>query len=298
MQSFFIQILSLISKLTNKKVLYLSGTYANENNLAVKTAFGFWYCGNVFTYSDIAYGFANHGTIEEFDMRLVAKILNNSKKESSYIFYDVGSNTGPYSLLAATTRETIEIHSFDPVKEHLDTLLLSSQLNRFEDKITTHEIGLSNQNKDELFYLAGSGSTLEKDFIPKNTPTRIVHLTTLDSYISNKNIPPPDFIKIDIEGHEFPALQGALQTIKNSKPVLFIEIALNLANIGRDFINPNYKKAFNLLSENNYEAYIANNNQLQKVNLDVEQDGVFMYLFLHKETHMQDKKLLERLCIN
>jgi hypothetical protein len=140
MQSIFIRFLALISKITKKNVIYLSSNYANENNLAIKTKFGFWYCGNVFSYSDIAYGFANNGTIEDFDMGLVVKILKHSKKESDYIFYDIGSNTGPYSLLAATTKKEIKVHSFDPVPEHLETLNISVGLNRFESTIMRFSI--------------------------------------------------------------------------------------------------------------------------------------------------------------
>jgi hypothetical protein len=116
-------------------------------------------------------------------------------------------------------------------------------------------------------------------------------------YTKNNNIPSPDFIKIDIEGHEFFALEGASQTLKESRPVLFIEIARNLVNIGRDFINPHYEETFDLLSGFGYEAYIAHDNKLKKVDPTVEKDGVFMYLFLHKDTHAQDMALKRLLTI-
>jgi len=37
----------------------------------------------------------------------------------------------------------------------------------------------------------------------------------------------PGFIKLDIEGHEIPALNGAVETLERSKPVLCIELKFN-----------------------------------------------------------------------
>jgi len=47
-----------------------------------------------------------------------------------------------------------------------------------------------------------------------------VSVTTIDAI----SIDSVDFIKMDIQGHEYPALRGAEQTILRDKPVLMIEI--------------------------------------------------------------------------
>lgn len=39
-----------------------------------------------------------------------------------------------------------------------------------------------------------------------------------------KNLPPPDFIKIDVEGFEYPVLEGMKSTILRHTPGLFVEI--------------------------------------------------------------------------
>lgn len=298
MQKIFIQFLNTLSRVTKKRVIYITDNYINENNLAVKTKLGFWYCGNVFNYGDIAYGFASNGVIEDFDMSIVQSILSLSNTNKTYTFYDIGCNTGPYTLLAATSNETTHVHSFDPVKEHLVTLKQALALNRFENRVTLHEVGLSSENKQETIYLSGSGSTVEKDFLNGDVPTRTIQLESLDNYILTNKLPLPNFIKIDVEGHEYYAIEGATKTLQESKPILFIEIALHLGNIGRDFTNKNFDKIFTKLESLGYEAYVSYKDTLVKRNAVIINDGVFMYLFLDKETHLKNNDLLKILKIN
>ena len=46
----------------------------------------------------------------------------------------------------------------------------------------------------------------------------------LDEDIGLSGLPIPDFIKIDIEGMEFPALKGMQRTLLDRRPELFIEM--------------------------------------------------------------------------
>lgn len=57
----------------------------------------------------------------------------------------------------------------------------------------------------------------------------------------------PCFIKIDIEGHEFECIKGALKTIKKCKPILMVEYDLKICN-----------KIFKLLKRYNYQRFIYN----------------------------------------
>jgi hypothetical protein len=51
-----------------------------------------------------------------------------------------------------------------------------------------------------------------------------VEIDTLDRSMQLFEIPSPSLIKIDVEGYEFKVLQGALETLKKNRPVLFIEL--------------------------------------------------------------------------
>lgn len=62
--------------------------------------------------------------------------------------------------------------------------------------------------------------------IPPDTPAETlipVTTATLDSY----DLPALDLLKLDVEGHEYEALQGALSSIQKFKPVIIIEEKLD-----------------------------------------------------------------------
>lgn len=63
-------------------------------------------------------------------------------------------------------------------------------------------------------------STKDDNYKEQNTID--VTLITLDDLIKNENIGKPDYIKMDIEGAELPALKGASETLKNYKPNLLL----------------------------------------------------------------------------
>ena len=56
----------------------------------------------------------------------------------------------------------------------------------------------------------------------------LVRTATIDSLLHEEEIPPPDYIKMDIEGAELTALRGASECIQRHRPVIF------LATHGRD----------------------------------------------------------------
>lgn len=270
MRKIFSIIISLLNKVTGKKFLHIT---PNEHNNLGKTAVwcdvGFWYVGNVYDSADIAYGVAQNGVVEKEDTDIVVSILGNFDYP---VVYDVGANTGYYGILAAT-KFNATVHSFEPIPEHISCIKESARINGVENRINTYTVALgSNKNNLELS-LAGSGSTLVKDFLGQSSsaPTLSVAVETLDTL----NLPAPDFIKIDVEGYEWEVLQGAREIISRHKPICFIEIAKTFSS--RKFTNPHWDEIFEFFNELGYSAKRNTPNGLVDV-LDVT-DGVYMYLF-------------------
>jgi hypothetical protein len=51
-----------------------------------------------------------------------------------------------------------------------------------------------------------------------------VPVVTIDDELASAALPPPDLVKIDIEGMELPALEGMVQTIDRHHPDLYLEM--------------------------------------------------------------------------
>jgi hypothetical protein len=91
----------------------------------------------------------------------------------------------------------------------------------------------------------------------------------------------PNFIKIDVEGHEYQMLQGASQTLSTSHPVIFLELVHALPS--RNYVNPNFSKTLDFLFQLNYNIYRSDGKGfLWRVRSTEPQDGILMYLCLPK----------------
>jgi hypothetical protein len=69
--------------------------------------------------------------------------------------------------------------------------------------------------------MAGGGSLDSRAVAPISQQ---VEITTLDDDIAAASLPAPDLIKIDIEGWELAALEGARATLDAHHPRLFLEM--------------------------------------------------------------------------
>lgn len=273
-------ILTLLEKLTGKRFLYYTPSETNGLGMtAVWSKFGFWYTGNVYDPNDIAYGIAQNGQVEPEETALVNRILSTFTRDKTPVVYDIGANTGYYSILAASVHSA-RVYSFEPLLEHLTCLSSSSRLNGIEDHITTYQIALSDADEERDFYLGGSGSSLDPLFLGNASAKHIkVRSVQLDALREEEGMEHPDFVKIDVEGSEYAVLRGAIETIQTALPVLFIEIASTLRTLSRGFIHQDYEKIFELLSGLGYKSFILDGD-LRQVSAEDRRDGVHMYLFL------------------
>src|SRR2546423_2403444 len=78
-----------------------------------------------------------------------------------------------------------------------------------------------------------------------------VEVNALDDEMLRSNLPPPHFIKIDVEGMEYPALQGMKATLREHRPRLSIEIH----GIGIERKKANVRQAVAFLESPNYSLW-------------------------------------------
>lgn len=126
------------------------------------------------------------------------------------VFYDVGAHAGFYSLLAA--RKGCRVFAFEPSPRNIQMLKQHIALNHLNVEVI--EAAVADHDGTAVFDVGPNtymGSLAERGELQ-------VKVVSLDAL----KIPPPDFVKIDIEGGEYGALMGAARVIKENKPTVFL----------------------------------------------------------------------------
>lgn len=153
-----------------------------------------------------------------------AIIIERIKQLRGNIAYDIGGNIGEIARILSYNFK--QVYSFEPAEESFAKLY---NLSKEIQNIIPVPLAVSdNQGKIELNISSNSirkGQLVSGDYLDnwgKMMGTRTVMATTIDEFI--KNHPPPDFMKIDVEGHEVKVINGSFECIKAFRPRLFIEI--------------------------------------------------------------------------
>ncbi len=133
------------------------------------------------------------------------------------VVYDIGAHVGYYTLLASElVGPKGRVISFEPFPDNVRYLKRHIQINQC-DNVTVVESAVSMESETLLFEESGSsytGSLSEKG-------TLEVTSVRLDDFISDGN-PPPDYMKIDVEGEELNVFFGARSLILKYHPVIFL----------------------------------------------------------------------------
>jgi len=148
---------------------------------------------------------------------------------SGLVVYDVGAFQGLMTLHFA--RRAGSVVCFEPNTRNRARLVENLTLNGLTN-VTVRSCGLgSRERKHTMAFLPlmpGGGSLDEETVahLKLNSATALeeIEVTTLDLERRREHLPPPDFIKIDIEGYELEALHGARETLVGSHPALYLEM--------------------------------------------------------------------------
>jgi FkbM family methyltransferase len=136
---------------------------------------------------------------------------------------DIGANIGWNSLMYS---DYGPVHSFEPIFHEIVSKNVSQ--NTLANPVTVHPYGLSSKNEEVSIFLQAhdpdgqcnyGGTSLHphKDHVKE--PTRVLVKKLDDVYTGI-----PSLMKIDVEGHEFEVIMGAIETINRHKPFLYVEI--------------------------------------------------------------------------
>jgi FkbM family methyltransferase len=144
--------------------------------------------------------------------------------------YDVGAFQGLLTLFFASRAKTVVC--FEPNSQNHKRLMQNLTLNGIKN-VDVRNVGIG--SRPETRRMVGSplmpgGATVDEKAVAEllragmRTNVEEISIVTLDDEIPQAGLPPPDFIKIDIEGWEIEALRGARNTLERYKPAMFLEM--------------------------------------------------------------------------
>jgi len=155
------------------------------------------------------------------------KLWSDLSRKSSTIF-DIGANTGVYSMVSKAVNSSAEVHAFEPFEAIHKKLEYNAGINHFQ--IHTNCKAISNYTGQGVIYTDGSdfaySVTVNKNlWVNNKEPVKLnIKTITLKEYIEQNNITSIDLMKIDVETHEPEVMEGFSQYFERFRPILLIEI--------------------------------------------------------------------------
>jgi FkbM family methyltransferase len=189
-------------------------------------------------------------SIEQFgawaadDIELIARVLDILLADRDHVtFYDVGANIGTHTVALARHFDTrISIRAFEAQRQMFYILCGNVAINGL-DNVFCHHCAVSDGTVEAIdillpdYHKINNFGGLElmdavnsDNSLMSKCLVETVSCVTVDSYRESV-----DFVKLDIEGMELRALQGARHIIQASRPICFVEVLKSDVEAIRDF---------------------------------------------------------------
>jgi FkbM family methyltransferase len=138
---------------------------------------------------------------------------------------DIGAATGLFSVAACARFRSGFVHAFEPSARQRILLRRNTSLNGYGNRIDVIPEGLWNASGTMAFRTHGAISSLRSS---TGLPATLdfgerVLVSTLDDWARRRAIIGIDLIKMDIEGAELEAIEGAKATLLRDRPELLIQ---------------------------------------------------------------------------
>jgi len=164
----------------------------------------------------------------ELELNNIFAIINTLPDDA--VVVDGGCNAGFFTIPVAymTQDRNIRIVAFEPQRQLFQAVGGSLALNGYRN-VFLHNVGLGAE--PGIAQLPAIDYSIVQDFgtvqLSDETTVeedgwmndRVVDITSIDAM----DLPGLDFFKLDVEGYEVPALAGAIKTLKQHRPWIWVE---------------------------------------------------------------------------
>ncbi len=247
--------LSIISKYSSsvkKDLSKLNNHFSNSTNVRNRNEHDLSSIGYdaklIATYSDILALFI----FKQYEYKHFFKV------EAGDIVIDCGGATGDTPIYFAS-KKAKKVYVYEFIESNIELFKKQINLNpKYKTIIEIINKPVWSDTNTELSYLDnGHGSKVDSKGVYPNS----VKTLSIDDMITSKKVNKVNFIKMDIEGAEIPALKGAVKTIKKHKPKLAISAyhkkddLITITELIKKF-NPNYQIYFDYHTDIGWEAVL------------------------------------------
>lgn len=211
----------------------------------------------LFHFSKIGMNFWGGASLMHSGEIYALKYAQHKLKDTNrLVIFDVGANYGEFALIASEIFKGKKIiYSFEPSAFTYENLKKSIEGANAADHIKAQNFGFSATPGKVKLYSSSQGASIASVYNLKRPSSEFkeelveeVELRAIDEFCLENNIHKIDYLKVDIEGHEFQALLGARKMIEE-KRIRFIQFEFGECHIDsrtffRDFydlLSPYYK---------------------------------------------------------
>jgi len=176
----------------------------------------------------------------DFDFGVVNSLPSEDRLLAAFIgairpgqtIFDVGSFVGSYAIPAARRVGSGRVYAFEPAPASAELLRLHCRMNDVDHQVVVVEAACSEREGSVEMTVWPTGSTTWasgnalRNVYPRSEATPLsvmVKCMRLDDFVRTVGTG-PDVIKIDVEGAELWVLEGARETLRSRRPLVFLEI--------------------------------------------------------------------------
>lgn len=149
------------------------------------------------------------------------------------LVFDIGANIGAHTLgLARSVGVAGRVYAFEPTDLAFEKLKSNLALNaELEARTFPRQVMLAaspNEKVPEEIFASwplGNKESVHPKHRGRLVTARNATSDTVDNVVAREGIDRLDLMKIDVDGHELPVLQGGLATLRKSRPALVMEMS-------------------------------------------------------------------------
>jgi FkbM family methyltransferase len=128
---------------------------------------------------------------------------------------DIGANIGYTTLaMAKLAGPSGKVYAFEPEPRNFELLRKNIEANKYSSFVYPLQLGISNYSGVTRFYVSNHSNLCGMAPAKHSKYTINVRVITVDDFMKDKEC--PDFIKMDIEGHEVEAIEGMYSTLNSA----------------------------------------------------------------------------------